>query len=425
MIHQFLLIKFYDNKYPLHQNLANLIFIFLPVTLVTGPFLPDLFLTLLGLYFLIISIKDKLYHYYKNKFILAFAIFYILILFRGLLSSDPFNLLINYNGPIFYFRYIFFILSVNYLISSNRNILRYFAIILFVIIIFTIFDGFIQYFAGFNLFGFPPTGNRITGIFNDEEILGLFLAHIVPVAFSLLVYFSDTKNLKKIFLLMCFLVISEVLIFISNDRAGFLKIFQFTLLLIFLSNHFKIFRLISFFISILIITLLINISEHSKNRFDDTITEVSSTTIPYMPWSALHEKHYMVAYNLFKLNPIFGTGPQGFKHFCVTNPTVQGCTSQPHNYYMQILAELGLLGIAFLFFGFFYFLFILFKQFLNIWFFKNNFKVPDYLIILYSQIFLIFWPLIPTQSFYNNWLNVLIYLTIALTNYFQSIKNNA
>ena len=417
--------NFYDKKFPIHQNIANLIFIFLPLTLITGPFLPDLFLSLLGLYFLVISIKCRYFHLYRNKFIIVLFLFYFLILLRGMFSYDPYNLLINYDGPLFYFRYIFFILAVKYLISSNIKILKLFTIILSCTILFTVFDGFIQYFTGSNLFGFPPTGNRITGIFHDEEILGHFLAHIVPPAFALLIYYTDKNNLKKIALLMLFLVISEIMIFLSNDRSGFLKIFQFTLLLIFLSNNFKIFRLISFLLSILIISILISKSDHSNNRFKDTITEVSSTTIPYMPWSTLHEKHYSVAYDLFKKNPIFGTGPQNFKFYCITNPNINGCTSQPHNYYMQTLAELGLLGIIFLFIGFFYFLKVLFQQFLNVWFLKKYESIPDNLIILYSQSFLIFWPLIPTQSFYNNWLNVSIFITLALVYYFKDTKKNA
>ena len=388
--------------------------------------MPDLFLSIIGLYFLIISIKDKLFYYFKDKFILILALFYIFLLISGLLSDDPFNSLINFNGPIFYFRYIFFILAVKYLLVKNIKILKPFTYILVSTVVFTVIDGFIQYLTGSNIFGFPPTGNRITGMFKDEEILGHFLAHITPVALALIIYFLKLKNIKQIIFIMFFLVICEVMIFISNDRAGFLKIFQFTLLLIFLSNNFKLFRLISFSISILIIFLLINFSDHSNKRLDDTIREVSSTTIPYMPWSALHEKHYKIAFKIYKENPIFGGGPQKFKYYCTQNPKIEGCTSQPHNYYIQTLSELGIPGIVFLSLGFFYFLLRLLSQFVRVWFIKkSDKKFPDHIVVLNSQIFLIFWPLIPTQSFYNNWLNVFIFLTIALNYYFSNEKEHA
>ena len=52
---------------------------------------------------------------------------------------------------------------------------------------------------GFNLFGFRPPSIRVTGIFNSEEILGHFLAHITPLLIALLTYLYGV-NKKQIFL---------------------------------------------------------------------------------------------------------------------------------------------------------------------------------------------------------------------------------
>ena len=128
---------------------------------------------------------------------------------------------------------------------------------------------------GFNFFGFQSPSIRVTGVFRDEEILGHFLAHVVPLLISLLVFSYGNK--KKIILYLFVLVLSEIMIFISNDKFGFLKIFQFTLLLIFLSNNFKILGLISFMLSILVIFTLINFAPDSTERFQHTIRDVSST----------------------------------------------------------------------------------------------------------------------------------------------------
>ena len=114
---------------------------------------------------------------------------------------------------------------------------------------------------------------------------------------------------------MIFLVISEVLIFFTNDRAGFLKIFQFTLLIIILSNNFKLYRIITFCISLILIALILNFSQSSIKRYSATISDVSSTKIPYMPWTVNHELHFNVAYKMFESNPLFGQGPQLFQNF--------------------------------------------------------------------------------------------------------------
>ena len=415
---------FLKNK-PFHLNFIYLIFILFPVTLITGPALPDIFLSVIALYFLVISILKKEFSYYKNIFVYLFGIFAAYIIIRGLLSADPYSSLILYNGPLFYFRYLFFILGVWYLLEKNSNLIKYFTFIFILVIFFAISDGLFQWITGVNFFGFTPTANRIPGIFNDEEILGHFFAHVVPLTFSLLLYVLKFEK-KQIIFLMFFLILSEIMIFISNDRAAFLRIIQFTLLLIFLSNKFKLFRIISFIVSILIISLILNFSSHSQDRFlKDTIQDVTSTKIPYMPWSPMHDRHFGLAFSFFKENPVFGNGSQYFKYTCINKPDLYGCTSQPHNIYFQTLAELGVVGIIFLFIGFFYLLFILFKQFLHVWFLrKKDHYLPDHLVALYSLAFIFLWPLIPHGSFYNNWLNSMIFLPVPFILYFHNKWNN-
>lgn len=417
----------FNIQYSNHFHIIGLLFILFPIALVTGPFLPDAFLTIISIYFLVISIQKKLYSYYKNYFVYIFGLFCFYLIVSGLLSSDPYASLILTNGPIFYFRYLFFILGVKYLLNTNPKLLNYFTLTLTITILITIFDGSIQWITGYNLLGFPYDsnhGNRITGLFRDEQILGHFLSYVVPLAFGLLLFIIKKKHMSKftILLLFIFLVLCEVFIFITNDRAAFLKIVQFTLLLIILSNDFKIIRLISFLVSLVIISTLINYSTKSYSRYiETTLGEVSSTKIPYMPWTPLHEKHFSVAINFFNENPIMGNGPQYFRYKC-KEINIDGCTSHPHNYYFQTLAELGIIGVSILFFGLIFLIYILFKQFLYVWFAKkDNYYIPDYLVSFYALLFIFMWPLIPHLSFYNNWINSMIFLPIPIIMHIQDI----
>ena len=408
-------------RYTPYFYVISILFILLPIALVTGPFLPDFFLTMIAIYFLVITITKKTYQYYKNYFVYFFSMFYLLILISGILSPDPFQSLIAMNGPIFYFRYLFFVLGCWYLIDQNSKLIPYFLGVMFVVILFVVIDGLVQWKTGFNLFGFQPTSNRIPGIFNDEEILGHFLGHVVPVAFALML-FTFRFEKKQIVLLMFFLIFCEVFIFITNDRSAFLRMVQFTFLLMFLSNRFKVFRMISFIISLICISVILYFSSHSATRYSQTFSDVQSTKIPYMPWTPGHEKHFFLAYDFFQESPLIGNGPQYFKYTCNSQPDLEGCTSHPHNYYFQTLAELGLVGISFLFLGFFYLSFLLLRQFLNVWFWKKKEKyfIPDHLVSLYSIAFLFLWPLIPHGSFYNNWLNVMVFLPVPFIFYFRS-----
>ena len=417
-----------NRNFSLHYIFISIIFLLMPVTLVTGPFLPDLFLSIIALYFLVITFTKKLFSYYKNYFVYIFAFFYSLLVLSGMLSENSTSSLISSNGPIFYFRYLFFVLGVRYLIDTNPKLIKYFSAILLITILVAIVDGLLQWQTGTNLLGYQidnTHGGRVTGLFRDEQILGHFLSLVVPLSFALILFIvKGKKNNLKLLLLFSFLILSEVFIFITNDRSAFVKMVQFTLLLIFLSNNFKLFRLISFLLSLIIISFLALNTSHSYNRYmKNTLEEVSSTKIPYMPWTPLHEEHFEVAFNFFQESPVIGNGPQFFRYKCMQDP-IKGCTNHPHNYYFQTLAELGLVGVSFLFLGFLYLSFILFRQFLNIWILKKEkYYIPDHLLSLYSLTFIFLWPLIPSGSFYNNWLNVMIFLPVPFIFYFRSNIN--
>lgn len=105
------------------------LFYLMPAMLVTGPFLSNLAVSIIAIYFIFISIKNQLWVYYKNTFTFIFVIFYFYLLLTSILSPYSWQAL---ESSLFYFRFLFFSLCCFYLISVNNKFLRKFTYFLLI-----------------------------------------------------------------------------------------------------------------------------------------------------------------------------------------------------------------------------------------------------------------------------------------------------
>ena len=161
-----------------------------------------------------------------------------------------------------------------YIIKTNENALKYFTYSLLLAFVIVIIDGYIQYFYGQNILGYPYTNGRLGGLFGDELILGNYLSRLYPLLLGLI--FLNFIN-KKGYLYFTFLlfILIDILIFLSGERVAFLNLIISASLIILLIDKWKKFRILSFAFSILVI-LIISISNNNvKNRMvDQTINKL-------------------------------------------------------------------------------------------------------------------------------------------------------
>ena len=142
-------------------------------------------------------------------------------------------------------------------------------------------------------------------------------------------------------------------------------------------------------------------------------------------FTQVYHTHYETAYNMFKNNKFFGVGNKMYRKLCSDkeyNINKFSCTTHPHNFYIQVLAENGFFGFIFIISLFTYCSLIIFKEI----YFRNIKKInnlDDKSVLILTGVFLNLWPIIPSGNLYNNWLSILIYLPIGFYFYFYKKDN--
>jgi len=388
--------------------------------LIWGPFFPDLIVSLSALFFLFYVFKNKEFHYFNNKPLIIFFIFCIYCILLSVFVAE--NMMLSFESSLFYFRIGVFSCFIWYLIDKDKSILTFFYYALVLCLSALAIDGYIQYFTGTNLVGFKISGARVSSFFGDEQIMGSYLSRLFPLLFAL--FLIKKKQKYDIYFIGALFILVDVLIFMSGERSAFFFLNLSTVFIIILIKEYQKFRLITFIIAIICVVILsLNSSKLNERMFKGPaknmgLMESSNEAVIFTPQ---HDSLIRTAYNMFKDKAIFGHGPKMFRIICADEKYATGinsCLTHPHNFYIQLLAETGIIGFLFLFSALSYVVFISLRQLKSI-IFNQKRPLTDYQVCLLAGILITVWPLTPTGNFFNNWL--MITYSLPLGFYLQSI----
>ena len=379
--------------------------------LVSGPFLPDLIVSSLSIWFLYYTLKNKIYYIYKNIYFYFFVSFCLVGILSSLLSD---NILFSLKGSLFYFRIGIFALLIFYLIYQNKKILDYFYYTFIITFISLVFDGYFQYLTGFNLFGYPLQGVRVSSFFGNELILGSYLARLFPLLFALFVVRSN-KHPLEVYIISFLFLLMDILIFLAGERASFALLNLSTIFIILFISNYKWLRAGIFIVSLCVITFLTLSNDRLRDRY--IISPIESIGINKKDknfFTPEHDSLIKTAWNMFLEKPILGHGPRMFRIKCSDIKYKTGrnyCDVHPHNFYVQLLAETGIVGFMFLAGLFLYFIYIVLKNFFY-YFFEKRKCYSDYQICLLSGLLITIWPITTNGNFYTNYLMLIYSLQI-------------
>ena len=402
------------------NSISNYLIIFLPAFLITGPLFSDLSVIIIDLVFLNILFKEKNLNYLNNK---LFIFLFIYNVYITILSLFAYDLFFSLKSSITYIRFTIFIFAIKFFLERSDRLIINFSKIFIITILILFFDSLYQYINGYNILGFKiDNPDKLNSLFGDEGVLGSYLVRFLPLFLVCLLYLNKNKNL---FIIIIF--IFGLIIFLAGSRSSIaLYIFFFSVFFLI----FEKFRKYLFYYLLLLTTLTlfifsflnINIDKENYSTFDvvdkikvqNDLKEKISYTIYYnfydpikrifksnsekkeiKIFSEVYDAHYRSAYKMFKDNIFFGTGNKMFRKLCGEkryNINEFSCSTHPHNLYLQILAENGLIGFFFVFTIFSYTLFILIKEFFYRNFKKIN-KLNDQTLLLTIGLFINFWPI--------------------------------
>lgn len=366
------------------------LFLLLPISFLIGSFFVNLIATLISIYTLIWILKNKKYTVFIER-----PYIYLFLLFLLFLLSSTFSI---YTVPTFqnslsYLLNLFLFLSLIYLFSNDKNKLFYISRFIFVIVILICLDLWIQKYAGKNVLGYTvQQAGRLTSVFRDEQIPGSVIFKFLP--FVIYYLFQEKKsqiivNLK--YLILIFIYFS---VLITGERASSILItILFIFLLITNFNSIDRKKILSYFVLISIVFLALLSQKNSviKERFNYTFTQSKNN---------VYLKFYDNSFQIFKKNILLGTGPQTYRYEC---PKIsKNCSTHPHNFVFELLSDSGIFAPIILVISLFSLVFHKIKR-VNNKFFKT--LIPIYSILL-------FFPLIPTGSFFTSFHMVLTWFSL-------------
>jgi len=450
--------NFFNKTNNLSLNALNFFFILLPFSILFGPFLADFSISFSCILFLIYLLSNNKIHYLLNRYFFIFLFFCFYLIFISIISEKPYSSL---ESSLLYFRFGLFVIAIKFIIEINFNILKYFTISLIGAFVTALIYGFIYYIGDFNKILFNATYSRIPLPFTDEFILGSYLARLFPIFFCLYLFFFNYKK-KYIFFLSIITILTDVLIYLSGERTAFALISLSIILLIISSKKYLKIRIFTLFFSILIIFFVTIQSTTVKDRMiTQTITGIynqndnslnvnnkvlenknpivnidpisGSDSLKNHNLKALdNSTHIKKKFNFFSdthtslansalqiyfdNNIITGIGPKLFRFYCkkekyLSAYGINSCSTHPHHTYIQLLVETGIIGILAILIIFIYACYIIAINSYKVLFNKHSSLHPIH-IGSYIAIIVTLCPIVPSGSFFNNWLSSIYFLPL-------------
>ncbi len=394
-------------------NTSAILFSIIPISIILGPSVSLLNIVIFSLYFLLLYFSRKNIKIYDTRPVFLLIILYLYLIFNSLISNDITEGFFRNFGFV---RFILFFLMVNYLFfvfEKSSNVFRIWTIIFFIVLV----DIYVERFTGSNIFGFgkieidgvpQPHGARVVSFFRTEPIAGAFICGFTFIIVGYILNFLKSKNkLKSLgFIIILFCLVG---IMLTGERSnGFKALIGFSIFILainYVKLRNKILVSIIFF-SIFFFT--INFSDYVKGRYIYSFYNKIKTKDDREEFlnNSLYIKLYKSGIYVFKNNPWFGVGNKNYRvETCDTKKNSihkeYYCLTHPHQVYIEMLSEHGIIGTIIILSMFFYLIFRILRKIID----GRNYIQAGCLVYLLIN----FVPILPSGAFFSNF-NITLFM---------------
>ncbi len=413
-------------------NFVNFLLALFPFSFIAGNMLININLLLLIIFSLIFFKKDfiGIKFYFLDKIIF---LFFLLIIFTGIINDLYFfsekmawkGYFSTVKKSIYFLKYLILYIVLRLLIEKNIINLKKFFIFCSIATLFVSFDIFFQFIFGKDIFGFEAlSGSRkLSGPFGDELIAGGFIQRFSLFAFFVLPFFypQKSKAISKFAIPTLFIIFFIGIILSGNRMPMLLFILTIFLITVFNSQTRKFFFPFIVIFSLLF-TVIYNSNATVKNNFKSffyTVHNMYEIVInkDFKNKSApQYFKEFATFYDTWLMNKYIGGGIKNFRYYCHERPNVDKnakfiCNMHPHNYYLEILTETGIIGFVIIVSIFINILYLTFvkKYLLKIVTADNHYIIP-FIFLFIAEIF----PIKSTGSFFTTGNCTYLFLIIGI-----------
>jgi len=425
-------------KYFSKEHTLNFVFALIPASFIAGNLVLNTNIILFIILSLIYYGKDlfKINYEIVDKLIL---IFFIFALFTGIFNSienylymesisiDPKHDFTVLYKTLFYLRYLLFYFCVRFLLRNSLINLKYFYYSCLLCSLFVSLDILYQLKFGKDIFGyegiFIKSASRLSGPFGDELIAGTYLQRFSVIALFFFPFFYQNLGKNKIIIIVVALfMLFFVTIILSGNRMPLIMFMGLIVLVILFEKKIRKYLLALAFLASVVFAIIYTQNRNIESQITTFYLQAKKLSSVVFSENidryALpdHFAEFESFYDTWLMNKYIGGGIRSFRLNCPHRQNIhpderKKCNTHPHNYYLEILSDIGIVGLGIIFS---IFLAVVYKSFIKKYFLKSylntNIIITPFIYLFLIEIF----PIKSTGSFFTTMNSLYIFLIMAI-----------